>query len=103
MAIEPSGPGVISDTKETLALLAASGVAGAYFRAVYAPESEWKRRAVQGLGGALSAIFLGGLLGHLILQIIDAGVYAYLAAGFIMGSGGEVVVKALQEKVTGKK
>lgn len=85
-----------------LQLLIISGAAGAVFRAVLAPEAELKRRVVQGVSGALSAVFLGGLAAHLINAVLDVGVYAYLAGGFIMGSGGELTVKAIQDRILGK-
>lgn len=94
---------LFSSLKEQLALLAFSGVGGAFFRAVLAPEAEWRRRVVQGISGALSAIFLGGVLGHLIDAMTGAGALSYLAAGFLMGSGGELAVKAMQDRLMVKK
>ena len=67
----------------------------------FLPERKWKRRIVQGAGGAISAVFLGGILGHVLDNLTDAGFYAYSAAGFIMGSGGESAVKALQDRILG--
>jgi len=93
----------LNDIVNQLQILAVSGVAGAFFRAIVAPEKEWRRRIVQGLAGAVSAIFLGGILGHFVNQVVESGPYAYLAAGFIMGSGGEVAVKAIQDRVLGGK
>jgi hypothetical protein len=84
-------------------LLTISGVAGAFFRAVMAPEQEWRRRTVQGIAGAASAIFLGGLTAHIFNAFLDVGPYAYLASGFIMGSGGELAVKAIQDRILGGK
>ncbi len=89
--------------KEQIALLALSGVGGAFFRAVLAPEKQWRRRVVQGVSGALSAMFLGGVLGHIIDAMTGAGAMSYLAAGFLMGSGGEVAVKAMQDRLLVKK
>ena len=89
--------------KEQIALLAFSGVGGAFFRAVLAPEEQWKRRVVQGISGALSAIFLGGVLAHIIDTMTGAGPLSYLAAGFLMGSGGEMAVKAVQDRLMVKK
>lgn len=88
---------------DQLQLLALSGVAGAFFRAAIAPEKEWRRRIIQGAAGALSALFLGGLVGHAIDTVTAAGPYAYLSAGFIMGSGGELAVKAIQDRILGGK
>ena len=84
-----------------VSVLAVSGLAGAAFRAIFAPERKWKRRIVQGAGGAISAVFLGGILGHMLDNLTGAGFYAYSAAGFIMGSGGEGAVKALQDRFLG--
>lgn len=53
---------IFANLQEQIALLAFSGIGGAFFRAVWAPEEQWKRRVVQGVSGALSAIFLGGVL-----------------------------------------
>lgn len=92
----------IPDFWSQIQLLAVSGVAGAFFRAALAPEQEWRRRVVQGFAGALSAIFLGGLVATLINIFVDAGVYSYLCGGFIMGSGGELAVKAIQDRVLGE-
>lgn len=94
---------VFANLKEQIALLAFSGIGGAFFRAVLAPEEQWKRRVVQGISGALSAIFLGGVLAHIIDTMTGAGVLSYLAAGFLMGSGGELAVKAMQDKMMVKK
>lgn len=89
----------LEGAKEQIALLLFSGIGGAFFRAVLAPEQHWKRRVVQGLAGALSAVFLGGVLGHVIDTLTGAGILSYSAAGFLMGSGGEVAVKAIQDRL----
>lgn len=83
-------------------LLGLSGVVGAVFRGAFSQESALHRRVIQGIAGAASAIFLGGLVAHLINSILDVGAYAYLASGFIMGSGGELAVKAIQDRVLGQ-
>lgn len=89
------------DLWTALQLLALSGVAGAFFRAALAPEQQWKRRVIQGVAGAISAIFMGGVVASVINTFVEAGVYSYLAAGFVMGSGGELAVKAIQDKFFG--
>lgn len=94
---------ILADRKEQFVLLVFSGVAGAFLRAVLAPEEQWKRRVGQGVAGALSAIFLGGLLGHAIDDVAGAGIYSYLAAGFLMGTSGELGMKAVQNKLLVKK
>lgn len=94
---------LFASMREQIALLAFSGIGGAFFRAVLAPEEQWKRRIVQGISGALSAIFLGGVLAHVIDAATGAGPLSYLAAGFLMGTGGEVAVKAMQDRMMVKK
>ncbi len=94
---------LFANMKEQLVLLAFSGVGGVLFRAVLAPEEQWKRRVVQGIAGALSAMFLGGVLAHVIDAMTGAGVLSYLAAGFLMGSGGELAVKAMQDRLMARK
>ncbi len=87
---------------EVASCLAVAGVAGAFFRSLVWPEPKWYRRVIQGLAGAVSAIFLGGLLGHIINSVTSAGFYGFAAAGFLMGSGGEAAVKALQDRFVGR-
>ena len=94
-------PAVDADFWSQLQLLAISGVAGGVFRAAFAPKQRWKRRVVQGLFGAVSAVFLGGVLAGIIAAFIDVGPYAYLGAGFIMGTGGEAAVRAIQNRLLG--
>lgn len=94
--------GAQADIWGQLQLLALSGIAGGAFRAAFAPKQEWKRRVVQGLLGAVSAVFLGGIVAGIINAFVDVGPYAYLGAGFIMGSGGEMAVRALQDRLFGK-
>jgi hypothetical protein len=101
MASAPPPPENWTELLAQLQLLGAAGMAGAFFRAVLAPEGEWRRRIVQGLAGALSAIFLGGVLAGTINALVNVGPYAYLGAGFLMGSGGELAVKAIQDKLLG--
>ena len=84
---------------EHVSALIVSGCGGAFVRALSVPEESWKRRALHGLIGACSAIFLGGILAHLINVLTDAGIYAYLAAGFLMGEGGIAAVHALRRKL----
>lgn len=86
-----------SGAPEQLSALCLSGAAGAYVRAVFAPETSWQRRLLEGVAGAFSAIFLGGLMGHLINSFTDAGAYAYLAGGFVMGEGGIAAVRGVRK------
>ena len=87
--------------KEQLALLLFAGISGGFFRAIMAPEKRVKLRVMQGVGGALSALFLGGIMAHITNSIVDGGSWSFLAWGFIMGSGGEVAVKWAQERLMG--
>lgn len=84
---------------EQLSALLISGAAGAYVRAVFAPESNWKRRILEGIAGAFSAIFLGGLVGHLLERATDGGTWAYLAAGFVMGEAGIAGVRGIRHRI----
>lgn len=94
--------GAHADFWSQVQLLAFSGVAGGVFRAAFAPKQEWRRRVVQGLAGAMAAVFLGGVAAGFINAMVDVGVYSYLAAGFLMGTGGEAAVRAIQNKAFGK-
>lgn len=96
-----NNPNLWHEIGEQVQLLALSGGAGAVFRTLISPEKRIARRVVQGVAGALSALFLGGVLASIIDAIVHAGAYAYLASGFIMGSGGEMAVKALQDRLLG--
>lgn len=84
---------------EQISALILSGAAGAYVRAVFAPETAWRRRLAEGVAGAFGAIFLGGLLGHALDQAFDAGTWAFLASGFIMGEGGIAAIRGFRRKV----
>jgi hypothetical protein len=95
--------GVLTEMKDQLLLLGFAGIAGGFFRAITAPETEIKRRIIQGLGGAISAIFLGGVMAQITNGIVDTGYWSFLAWGFIMGSGGEVAVKWVQERLMGER
>ncbi|NCO21678.1 MAG: hypothetical protein GW905_06675 [Rhodobacterales bacterium] len=90
---------VINTAPEQLSALCLSGAAGAYVRAVFAPQASWKRRLAEGFAGALSAIFLGGLLGHVLNEITSGGTFSYLAAGFVMGEGGIAAVRGVRKLI----
>lgn len=87
---------------EQISALAMAGAAGAYVRAIFVPESRWARRIAEGFAGALGAIFLGGLVGHLLDRITGGGAWAYLAAGFVMGEGGLAAIQAIRKSIIGK-
>lgn len=88
---------VLSAAPEQISALCLSGAAGAYVRAVFAPQASWQRRILEGVAGAFSAIFLGGLVGHMLDTLTDAGTWAFLAAGFIMGEGGIAAVRGVRK------
>lgn len=88
---------ILDHAPEQISALCLSGAAGAYVRAVFAPQAAWKKRLAEGFAGALSAIFLGGLVGHLLDRFTDSGTWAYLAAGFVMGEGGIAAVRGVRK------
>lgn len=90
------------DIGSNIQLLAIAGVCGAFLKAVVAPEGRWRRRAVQGFAGVLSAIFLGGFLGSLIAPFADQAAFAYLASGFVCGTAGEGGIALVQRRILGK-
>lgn len=90
---------VVGSAPEQISALCLSGAAGAYVRAVFAPEASVKRRLAEGLAGAFSAIFLGGLVGHVIDSATGSGPWAFLAAGFVMGEGGIAAVRGFRKLI----
>ncbi|MFC4668915.1 hypothetical protein ACFO5X_10150 [Seohaeicola nanhaiensis] len=90
---------LIGSMPEQIGALVVSGAAGAYVRAVFAPEASWKRRMVEGLAGACGAIFLGGLVGHMLDSLTGGGSWSYLAAGFIMGEGGIAAIRGVRKLI----
>lgn len=90
---------VVDGMPDQIAALFLSGAAGAYVRAVFAPEASWRRRILEGIAGAFGAIFLGGLVGHVLDSVFGGGTWAFLAAGFIMGEGGIAAVRGVRRMV----
>lgn len=90
---------IFGKAPEQISALCLSGAAGAYVRAVFAPQASWRRRLAEGFAGALSAMFLGGLVGHLLDKFTDSGTWAYLAAGFVMGEGGIAAVRGIRKLI----
>lgn len=88
---------------EQIGALFLSGAAGAYVRAVFAPQAEWRRRLAEGIAGAFGAIFLGGLVGHTIDAVMGGGTWAFLAAGFVMGEGGIAAIRGVRRVVLNEK
>lgn len=83
-------------------ILGIAGICGAIVKAITAPEKRWRRRAVQGIAGAAAAVFLGPLVAHMLESFVDQKVYAWLAAGFICGYGGEAMISMLQNRLERK-
>jgi|GEM_PF-2904068 len=101
----PLMPFVTRAVWDQMVLLGISGAAGAFARAAWSPEINARRRVAQGLSGALSAVFLGGLLASLISRHVtepEAQAFVILASGFLLGVSGELGVKKLQDKLWGK-
>lgn len=92
---------MFDDISANIKVLGMAGVSGAVVRAVVAPEQHWKRRLAQGIAGAVSAIFIGPLVAHLLSGFVDKEVYAWLAAGFVCGYAGETTVSLIQRKISG--
>jgi hypothetical protein len=80
--------------------LIAGGIFGSIVRITLNPDKEWKKWIVQAFVGVSAAVFLGQVVGHLIINVVgDAGAAgAYSAAGFIIGTGAEKVIEKLQKK-----
>lgn len=93
---------LLDQMPEQISALLLSGAAGAYVRAVFAPEASWRRRIVEGIAGAFGAIFLGGLVGHVLDSITGGGTWAYLAAGFVMGEGGIAAIRGFRRFILEK-
>ena len=96
------GIGMLVGVKDQLAVLAFSGVAGAFSKAVMFPVSGWRKRAAYGLSSALSAVFLGGVVGALATGFGAPEVFAFLAAGFLTGFAGKEGISTMQQKIMGK-
>ena len=79
-------------------VLGVAGLAGAFIKALIAPEEKWKSRAVQAIVGLFSAIFLGGIAGSMVEGFVTNPAYAYLATGFLFGTLGEIGIGWAQKK-----
>lgn len=104
VAAAPSVPGIemLAEVQDELAILAFSGVAGAFAKAVMFPQKGWRNRAIYGFSSAISAVFLGGLLGAVAANLGAQDVYAFLASGFLTGFAGREGITAMQNKLMGK-
>ena len=95
--------GIFKDIGANIQILGVAGITGAVVRALVAPEDQWRRRLSQGVAGAAAAIFIGPVLAHTMTGLVDKDVYAWLAAGFLCGYGGETVMAVIQKRVMGDK
>lgn len=104
VAAAPSVPGIemLAEVQDELAILVFSGVAGAFAKAVMFPQKGWRNRAIYGFSSAISAVFLGGLLGAIAANFGAQDVYAFLASGFLTGFAGREGITAIQIKLLGK-
>ena len=84
---------------ESFWALLLAGVAGAYVRAVFMPETAIMRRILEATAGVLSALTLGQLMGHVVNEWIGGDQSAYLACGFIMGEGGISAVRGVRRAI----
>lgn len=82
-------------------VLAISGLAGSIFRTMLPLKGKLKDELSKVLVAPLAAIFFGSALARFINVVTDTGIYAYVASGFIVGTGGEVAVKAARGKLHG--
>ena len=91
--------------KSTLVLLV-SGFFGTLVRLVLAPEKSWKKWLSRFVVGISSAVFLGGLIGHLITKWLDLSgdvegqSWAIAASGFIVGTAAEQVLANIQKRIS---
>ena len=99
---ELPGIGMVIEVKDELAVLAFSGVAGAFSKAVMFPVAGWRKRAAYGLSSAISAVFLGGVVGAIAAAFGAPEVYAFLAAGFLTGFAGKEGITSMQQKIMGE-
>jgi len=76
---------------KTVTVLLIAGFCGSLVRLVLYPEVHWKRWVGRFVVGILSAVFLGGLIGHLIHEWfnLEDAIISSAASGFIVGSAAE--------------
>ena len=84
------------DISANIQVLMLAGICGVAVKTVLNPAQSWKQRIAQGIAGAGTAIFIGPLVAEGLAQFVDREVYAWLAAGFICGYGGESIVVLMQ-------
>ena len=81
-------------------VLLTSGVFGSIVRVILKPDREWQRWIVQVFVGVAAAVFLGQVVGHLIIAVIgpEGAIAAYSASGFLIGTAAEKAIEKLQKK-----
>lgn len=89
-------------TNEIRTLLA-GGFFGTAVRVLLKPDKRWKQWLIQMFIGLSASIFLGQILGHLIIAAIGEGAAtaAYYASGYIIGTAAEKVIEKIQIKFLG--
>ena len=101
MSDQPSIADALRELWSQISVLAVSGLAGAAFRAILAPERKWNAGSSRAPAAPSRRSFSAACSAICSINLTGAGFYAYSAAGFIMGSGGESAVKALQDRILG--
>lgn len=86
-------------TSEIKTLLT-GGIFGTIVRVILAPEKRWRQWLIQMFVGLSAAVFLGQILGHMMILTIgaEAATACYYAAGYIIGTGAEKVIEKIQNK-----
>lgn len=87
------------DISANIQVLVIAGICGVIVKTMLNPQHSWKYRVAQGIVGSVTAIFIGPILAGILTGFVDKEVYAWLAAGFICGYGGESIVEIIQKKV----
>lgn len=102
--ISPETPGfaMMAEAQDQLAVLAMSGVGGAFAKATFFPQQGWRKRALHGVSSAISAVFLGGLLGFAAVKLGVPELYAFMSAGFLTAFAGKEGIALAQTKLFGK-
>lgn len=87
------------DISANIQVLGLAGACGVFVKVTLAQTLTWKQRITQGIAGAATAIFIGPILANILSGFVDKEVYAWLAAGFICGYGGEAIVAIIQRRL----
>lgn len=88
---------------KTTVLLMIAGIFGSLVRLTLNPEPSWQRWALRFFVGISCAVFLGGLIGHLMVKWFDLSgeseAWAIAAAGFITGTSSEQVLDFIMRRM----